>query len=458
MQSTLAVLDMGLTTAVSREMARVSASQDNTVKVKNLARTLEVIYWIEAVVLGILVIVLAPFISNKWLNSVNLGVETVRYSLIMMGGAIIVQWPFSFYSGGLMGLQRQVTVNIINIITATLRSVGAILILWLVSPTINAFFIWQIVVSIFQTFVTAWVLNRSLPRGRGTGKSRFEIKQLREIWQFSAGIGGSAVLAVILSQMDKFILSKMLTLEMFGYYTLAVVVSTSISRLISPLVTALFPRFIELVTAGDMERLKRTYHTGCQAMSVTIIPISLFLALFGKELILLWTQNPKITENTYILTFFMTISTMFYGLSHIPLTLEFAHGKTMSIFYINTVLTIIGIPSVWFSAVTFGVVGVAIVLMVLNFIYLNIVVQIVHKHTLSREKRQWYLNDVGFPFLTALFSITIWRILIHGNMNSWYSLIVLRLVACSSVLATALSTPDIRNWLFKHRQSIFQLN
>lgn len=456
MQGTLAVLDMGLTTTVSLEIAKLSVHPDKTQEVKNMARTLEIIYWIEAVALGILVVVLAPFISSKWLNSVNLSAETVRYSIMIMGLAITVQWPFSFYSGGLMGLQQQVKLNLINIIAATLRSVGAILVLWLVSPTINAFFIWQIVVSIFQTLVTALVLRHNLPGG--TGKSLFEIKKLREVWRFSATIGGSTVLAVILSQMDKFILSKILTLEMFGYYTLAVVISTSLSRLISPLVIALFPRFTELITLGDMVKLKQTYHTGCQAMSVIIIPISLFLAFFGKEIILLWTQNHVIAGNTYIFTFFMTLSTMFAGLSHLPLTLQYAHGKALPIFYINLVLTIIGVPAVWFSAVTFGAVGVVIVLMVTNFIYLNVVVQVVHNYALPNEKKQWYLKDVGVPFIAAFFSLAIWRILIHGNMNSWYALIVLSLVACLSVTATALSAPTVRSWLFKHRPNIFQLS
>ena len=42
-------------------------------------------------------------------------------------------------------------------------------------------------------------------------------------------MSGIAVLAVILTQMDKVILSRMLPLEMFGYYALASTVATSLA-------------------------------------------------------------------------------------------------------------------------------------------------------------------------------------------------------------------------------------
>ncbi len=69
-----------------------------------------------------------------------------------------------------MGLQRQVLLNGFNIFMATIRGGGAVLILWLVSPTIQAFFGWQIVSSGLQSFLVALLLWRSLPP-TGVGES-----------------------------------------------------------------------------------------------------------------------------------------------------------------------------------------------------------------------------------------------------------------------------------------------
>ena len=59
-------------------------------------------------------------------------------------------------------------------------------------------------------------------------KAVFQKQLLKGIWRFTAGMSGISILAVILTQLDKVILSKMLSLEMFGYYTLASMVAMSL--------------------------------------------------------------------------------------------------------------------------------------------------------------------------------------------------------------------------------------
>ncbi|MFA6222162.1 MAG: oligosaccharide flippase family protein [Desulfomonilaceae bacterium] len=136
-----------------------------------------------------------------------------------MGMVVVFRWPFGLYQGGLKGLQQQVLVNILNAISGTFRGLGAVLVLWLVSPTIQAFFIFQIVVSGLETFTSAYFLWRSLPQS--TERPMFRKAILHEIWPFTGGMMAINVVAMILTQADKIILSKMLTLEMFGYYMLA---------------------------------------------------------------------------------------------------------------------------------------------------------------------------------------------------------------------------------------------
>mgnify|MGYP001572637190 FL=1 len=56
----------------------------------------------------------------------------------------------------------------------------------------------------------------------------------------------------MLTQLDKVILSKMLTLKTFGYYILAGVVGNGLSGvLITPMFNTIFPRFSALVAAID---------------------------------------------------------------------------------------------------------------------------------------------------------------------------------------------------------------
>ena len=83
----------------------------------------------------------------------------------------------------------------------------------------SGFFLWQIVTIAINIFLLASFLWRRLPRG--DNKAVFQKHLLAGIWRFAAGMSGITVMGLILSQMDKVILSKTLTMEMFDYYTLA---------------------------------------------------------------------------------------------------------------------------------------------------------------------------------------------------------------------------------------------
>ncbi|MGB8225512.1 MAG: oligosaccharide flippase family protein, partial [Sedimentisphaerales bacterium] len=197
MQTMSGILDLGMSNTLNREMARLSALQGREQEMRNLVRTLEVFYWSIAVFAGIIVAALSPFIAHHWVKAEQLSPKTVEHAFLLMGFAITLQMPVGFYSGGLMGLQRQVLLNAINISTSTLRGVGAGLILWLVSPTIQAYFLWQIVVSVTNIFFLVMFLWRRL--SPDDNKAVFQKQLLKGIWRFAAGMSGITILSLILT-------------------------------------------------------------------------------------------------------------------------------------------------------------------------------------------------------------------------------------------------------------------
>ena len=183
--------------------------------------------------------------------------------------------------------------NGITIATSTLSGGGALLVLWLVSPTVSAFFTWQIVVSLLQAGVTTFALWRCLP---GSGHAaRFDPGITRNIWRFAAGMSGITITALVLTQLDKVILSKMLTLKTFGYYILAGMVGNGLSGLlIAPMFNTIFPRFSALVAAGDEKSLLEMYHGSTQVMAVMILPAAVVVVFFSREIMHLWTGSQEI--------------------------------------------------------------------------------------------------------------------------------------------------------------------
>jgi len=260
------LLDMGLSSTLNREMARLAVRDGNAQEMRDLVRTLEIPYWAVGLLISIIVIMLSPAIAYRWVNVENLSPKTVQTAIVMMGLIMAFQWPLSFYSGGLMGLQRQVLLNGINVVMATFRGLGAVLILWLVSPTVEAFFSWQIVVSIVHIGLIVFFFWRSLPYAPEVPRFRSEL--LLNIWRFAAGMTGIVVSSTILTQLDKIILSRMLSLTMFGYYTLAGVVAMTLYRFVGPVFSATYPRLTNLVALGVTDDIISLYHKSAQLMSV----------------------------------------------------------------------------------------------------------------------------------------------------------------------------------------------
>ena len=447
LQTVFGLLDMGLSSTLNREMARLSVLPHKEQEMRDLVRTLEAIYWSAAVFVGIIAVSLSPVIAHHWIKAGQLSPKTVEQALLIMGFVMALQMPVGFYSGGLMGLQRQVLLNAIAIVISTLRGAGAILILWLVSPTIQAFFLWQIIISAINIFLLALFLWRRLPRGNN--KAVFQKQLLRGIWRFTAGMSGIAVLATILTQLDKVILSKMLSLEMFGYYALASMVAMSLGRLIAPAFSSIYPRFTQLVSINDQEGLKRLYHKSCQFMSVLILPAAVVIALFSYEILFLWTQNPAMAEKSHLIASILICGSAINGLMGMPYALQLAFGWTKLSFFKTLIAVILLVPLIIYMTMRYGAIGAASVWLVLNIGMFFFEIPIMHIRLLRKEKWRWYWQDVCLPFAACILVAGVSRIVISEPMSQFMMLLYMVIVSALTVTITAIITPVTRAWLLK---------
>jgi len=440
------ILDMGLSGTLNREMARLSVLPGKEQEIRNLVRSLEIIYWCIALVIGIAVIAVSPFIAHHWVRAEQLSSSTIEQAVLIMGFILMLQWPISFYVGGLTGLQRQVILNAVNISISTLRGVGAVAVLWLISPTIQAFFLWQIIISAIHTFLLVTFFWRKLPKSES--RPVFQKQLLKGIWRFAAGIGGTSILGIILTQMDKLILSKMLTLEMFGYYALASIIALSPLRLCGSLFVSIYPRFTQLVSLNEQEGLRQLYHKGCQFMAVLILPVSIVVAMYSYEIILLWTQNPITAERSHLLVSILICGTALNAIMHLPHALQWSFGWTRLSFFRDLVAVGLFVPLIIYMTANYGAIGAASVWLILNVGYVLFEVPLMHRRLLRAEKWRWYWQDVLIPLAAALVIAASGKLFFNSSMAQFTLLIYLLIISALTLGITAIITPVTRDWLF----------
>lgn len=403
-QAVLSLLDMGMAPTINREVARCSAS-GNLKEAGKLLHSLAVVYWCMAGVIALLILALAPFIAEYWLQSKQLSPQTISHAVMLMGLVVACRWPIGLYQGALIGAQRLTVSSGVNITMATFGSLGAVAVLAFVSPTIEAFFIWQACVGLIYAVIMRLAAWRVIGRMKGI---RFDINELKTIWRFSAGVSGVAVSAIILMQMDKVLLSRILSLEDFGRYALAGVVASGLYILLTPTFNVIYPRLSALVITNETEKLIDLYRSGTRLLLAALFPIAVAAAVFAQEILFLWTGNPSLASSTAPVVSLFLIGTALNGAMHFPYALQLAYGMTRLPLTINAILVVVMIPTTTLLALKYGAVGGAAAWAILNGIYLLIGTWLTHRLLLKGLGLTWLLFDVGMPLGMSM--LIVWGI------------------------------------------------
>jgi O-antigen/teichoic acid export membrane protein len=258
------------------------------------------------------------------------------------------------------------------------------------------------------------------------------------------GLSAISVTVAVLTQTDKVILSRLLTLEAFGYYALAWAVANALTMLIAPVFSAFFPSLARAVAIGDGEALSNLYHRGSQLMAALLIPTGVMLFFFSREALELWTRSASLANNTHFILSILVVGTTVNGLMNIPYGLLLAHGWTSLPFYANLVAIAVLVPLVFAFANFYGAIGAAYAWLILNVGHMLVTQQILHRRLLPKEKVRWYLDDTLKPLLAGVAIAGIGRLLL-GEMTTFQFLAAGSAVFVATAVGCAISLRYMRS-------------
>jgi O-antigen/teichoic acid export membrane protein len=396
----LAFADIGLTATLNRELARLAACNNPVSEMSDLLRTYELIYGGIALFLASLMWVLAPGIANHWLQLNTFTSGDVTLVIRIMGIAIALQLPANLYIGGLMGLQKQVLSNSIQIAWSVLRGGGSVLMLWLVSPTILAFIGWQLVSNIIYFLLARINIWRSI--GSREIEPSFKKSVIKKTWRFAFGMAGISFISIALLQLDKLAVSKLLPLEMLGYYMLAATVASIPSLLAGPIIKAVFPRFTKLVEAGDYESTVTLYHRTSEFIALAIIPTGMVGIAFSGELIFIWTGVAEASRQAGMVASLLLAGALMQSMTVVAFHVALAHGYVRLNLKVGIASIILLLPMLFLLIPVYGINGAGISWLVMNVCIFIPYMYFLHSRFLQGEFMRWCLWSVGRPLFIAL--------------------------------------------------------
>ena len=442
-QMLLSVFDFGITPTLSREMAKYKAGSFKGQTINTIFSSLEICIVSIACVIFCSLWLISDLVATEWLSTETLSQVTVSNAVVLMGLAISLRFIEAIYKGSLIGLEEQVWFNLFNAGLATLRFAGVLIVLNFFSSSIDTFFFWQAIVSLVALILFRNRTLSCLPAG--INYKRFDVNVIKNVWKFASGMLAISLLSLLLTQTDKIILSKLLTLTEFSYYTLAVAVAGSLYMVIIPITQAFYPRMISLVEVGDNRLLKEIFHQATQLVNILILPVVLVLVLFTDTIIYAWTGNQDLTNNVVPILSIYIVGSYFNGLANIPYHLQLSHGWTSLSVKMNVVALILLGPFIICLTPIFGAIGAAYVWMAINLIYFVFGSLLMFRRILPEARNRWFFVDLGLPsFLMTGMAAVIFLAVDIAGPSRLVNLVSIMGVLITLVIVGVFSSGEIR--------------
>lgn len=447
LQTIFMLLDLGLTPTIGRETARYHAKAISEDEFSSLYRVLHVLFIVVAVIGGLSLLGASSFFLNHWLKIESLNPRDVLLSLQIMAICIALRWITGLYRGIISGSEQFVWLSSFNVIFATLRSVAVVVMMAFIGMTLIEFFIYQLVLAIVELIILKLKVKKILNFAKYTNK--LSIQPIKNILKFSLTIAFTSAVWVLLTQTDKFVLSGVLNLEDYGYFNLAVLLSSGIMMLSGPIHTTIMPRITHLYAENKEQEVVNIYSKFTQLITILVGSVTLVVVLMAKEILLVWTNNPAISENAYQILQLYALGNGILAWCAFPYFLQYARGNLRYHLRANVVTVLVMVPVMIIVAKNYGAIGTGFVWMLLNAVTFLLWVPYLHKKFLPKLHLVWLFKDIVKILLPSCLVAFVIIELLPESTNRITNLIYIIFVGLMTLLSM-ICISDYRKVLMKY--------
>jgi O-antigen/teichoic acid export membrane protein len=453
LQAWFNLLDMGLTPTVARETARFRGGATDALSYRRLLRALQLIFFVVALLGGGAMFVFSGLIANGWLKVQTLPLAQVQMALQLMAIGVALRWMSGLYRGCISGSERLVWLGGFNAFVATLRFVGVLPVLIWVGHSPAVFFTYQLLVAVVELAglaAKAYGLFPAVPQGQQLGWSPASLfKPIKSVLKFSLTIAFTSSVWVLVTQTDKLVLSKLLPLADYGYFTLAVLAASGVMMISGPISGALMPRMARLQAEGDEVGLISLYRNATQMVAVIAIPACLVLAFFAEQVLWVWTGDAHAAAQAAPVLRLYAMGNGFLAMAAFPYYLQFAKGDLKLHLIGNFIFMLLLIPSLVWATWQYGATGAGYAWLGANAVYFLAWVPLVHRRFVKGLHRQWLMQDLGKIVAFSAMSAAVLSAVLRWPDERFAILGVVVLAGAMLLLVSASASSAIRATLRK---------
>lgn len=452
LQAFFAMLDLGLTPTISRQSARYHGGALSALEYKQLHRALSLIFYTIAILGGCVLFLSSNYISSSWLKIEELSISEVNLAVQIMAVSVSLRWLCGLYRGVITGAEKLVWLSFYNIIIATLRFILILPIMFWLGATPTVFFLYQFFIAILELFVI-YIKSRFLMPSVKEIKEHigWSFSPVKPILKFSLTIAFTSSVWVLITQTDKLILSGILSLTEYGYFTLAVMLAAGIMLLSGPITSAIMPRMARLNAENKNEELISIYKNATQLVTVVAGSASLTIVFCAYSLVFVWTGDEILAAKVAPILKLYAAGYGFLSIGAFPYYLQYAKGNLKYHLIGNIILLLLLLPSLIVVAKRYGAIGAGWVWFLVNAVYLVFWVGYVHSKLEPKLHLNWIFKDfIIVIFVPAImlfyFSERLINIVGGGRLMDFFAILIIGFIA---LFLAVISSSYVRGFIIK---------
>lgn len=433
-QALFNMLDLGLTPTISRESSKFSSGVIDALQFRRIFRSLSVVFVSVAIMGGGALFFSSSAISEKWLNTGDLPINEVEIALRIIAITVALRWICGLYKGVITGSEQLIWISGFTILLSTLRFVMVLPVMYVFGFTIKTFFIHQLVVSIIEFAVLFGKSSFLLPNKESFNHSiGWSFSPIKDLLSFGLTIAFTSTVWVFATQTDRFVLSGVLSLSDYGYYSVAVLVAGVVSLVGNTAGTAIMPRLTRLYSERKYYQEIEVYRGATQLVSMFSGVAGFTVIVFSKHLLFAWSGDEDLTNFATPVLQLYAAGNIILAVASFPYYLQYSRGNLKYHLRGNFFTVIFLIPAFVFAAYKYGAIGTGLIWLSINALYLFTWLGYVHAKLVPGLHVKWLIRDVIITLIPS--AIVIYCMSTLLNLNGTTRMHTLFCIIMTSLLA-----------------------
>jgi len=256
---------------------------------------------------------------------------------------------------------------------------------------------------------------------------------------------------IILTQIDKLMLSHFLPLEEYGYFALVVILANAIMQFSNPISQAIIPRMTVLFAEGKNDEMLTLYKKATQFVAIISLAVAGTVGVFGTELLYVWSGNIQAAKYAGPILFWYALGNAILTMLAFQYYLQYVHGNLKYHVKGNTIFGFVQIICMFFAIYYYGAIGAGIGWFLLQLVFFIFWTAYIHNIFAPGIHKKWLIEDT-LPMVLATTLVLSFIYFLHLDFMNYSRFVLFLLLVCIGgivLLANTLASSEGRIILSK---------